>query len=196
MKLSPTWDCAFPSSEFFWQLFYIPTSRKYCNHTLKEPSLCMTLNDLGLRTDKFFKKISMKLKRLLNKLNNNELRWIKCHRDQLNLWAKAGRMSNVVQYKINKIPCQILLRFVFVSILLWVFAFFFVCLSVFLLLACFTRDVWQPLTQIRLSLSLSLGVGQIVFLAGINATENAVSVVFIYLWFICILGAEQILFWK
>ena len=83
-----------------------------------------------------------------------------------------------------------MLRFVFVSVLLWVFAFFFVCLSVFLLLACFIRDVWQPLTQIRLSLSLSLGAEQIVFLAGINATENTVSVIFIYLWFICFVGGR------
>ena len=107
-------------------------------------------------------------------------------------------MSKVVQYKINRIPCQILLRFVFGSVSSLSFCVFFFCLFIgfFLLLACFTRDVWQPLTQIRLSLSLSLGVGQIVFLAGINATENTVSVVFIYLWFICILGAEQILFWK
>ena len=35
----------------------MPTSRKYCNHTLKEPSLCMNLEALRLRTDKFFKKI-------------------------------------------------------------------------------------------------------------------------------------------
>ena len=40
----------------------------------------------------------------------------------------------------------------------------------------FKRDVRQrqPLSQIRLSLSLSLGAGQIIFLAGINATENTV----------------------
>ena len=108
-------------------------------------------------------------------------------------------MSKVVQYKINKIPCQILLRFVFVSILLWVFPFFFVCLSVFLLLACFTRDVWQPLTQIRLSLSLSLGAGQIVFLAGINATENTVSVVYLYMVYLLFRGETDSLLkiiWK
>ena len=39
----------------------------------------------------------------------------------------------------------------------------------------FTRDVRQPLSQIRLSVSMSLGAGQIIFLAGINATENKVS---------------------
>ena len=87
-------------------------------------------------------------------------------------------MSKLEQYKISGIPCQILLRFVFVSVSPLVF--FSVCLLVFLLLACFTRDVWQPLTQIRLSLSFSLGAGQITFLAGINATENTVSVVFMY----------------
>ena len=36
------------------------------------------------------------------------------------------------------------------------------------------RDVNQPLSQIRMSLAGSLGVGQIIFLAGINATENPV----------------------
>ena len=39
----------------------------------------------------------------------------------------------------------------------------------------FIRDVRQPLSQIRLSVSMSLGAGQIIFLAGINATENKVS---------------------
>ena len=38
----------------------------------------------------------------------------------------------------------------------------------------FIRDVRQLLSQIRLSLSASLGAGQIIFLAGINATENMV----------------------
>ena len=80
-------------------------------------------------------------------------------------------MSKLVQYKINRIPCQICFFPVY-----W--------LVFFSLLACFDRDVWQPLTQIRLSLSVSLGAGQIIFLAGINATENMVSVVFIYSWFI------------
>ena len=87
-------------------------------------------------------------------------------------------MFKLVQYKINRIPCQILLRFVFFSVSSLIF--FSVFLFFFLLLACFTRDVWQPLTQIRLSLSFSLGAGQITFLAGINATENTVSVVFMY----------------
>ena len=102
-------------------------------------------------------------------------------------------MSKLVRYKINRMPCQIFLRFVFVSV--WYLSFcllsFFlsVCLLVFLLLASFTRDVRQPLTQIRLSLFVALGAGQIIFLAGINATENTVSILFIYSWFICSLGA-------
>ena len=109
-------------------------------------------------------------------------------------------MYKVVQYKINRIPCQILLRFVFVSVSSLSFYFFF-CLFVgfFLLLACFTRDVWQPLTQIRLSLSLSLGVGQIVFLAGINATENTVSVVYLYMVYLLFRGQTDSLLkiiWK
>ena len=89
---------------------------------------------------------------------------------------------------------EYLVRYCFVLFLflsrLWFF--FSVCLLVFLLLACFTRDVWQPLTQIRLSLSASLGAGQIIFLTGINAKENTVSVVLIYSWFICFLGALKI----
>ena len=67
-------------------------------------------------------------------------------------------MSKLVQYKISGIPCQILVRFVFVS----VSALVFFCL---------------------------FGAGQIIFLTGINATENTVSVVLIYSWFIRFLGA-------
>ena len=46
----------------------------------------------------------------------------------------------------------------------------------------FTRDVRQPLSQIRLSVSISLGAGQIIFLAGINAIENKVSILSFYPW--------------
>nr|XP_058952965.1 adhesion G protein-coupled receptor L4-like [Pocillopora verrucosa] len=42
--------------------------------------------------------------------------------------------------------------------------------------SCLT-DVRQPLSQIRLSVSMSLGAGQIIFLAGINATENKAACV-------------------
>ncbi|XP_027060604.1 adhesion G-protein coupled receptor D1-like isoform X2 [Pocillopora damicornis] len=41
----------------------------------------------------------------------------------------------------------------------------------------FIRDVRQPLSQIRLSVSMSLGAGQIIFIAGINATENKAACV-------------------
>ena len=43
---------------------------------------------------------------------------------------------------------------------------FFVCF--------FNSDVHQPLSQIRVSLAGSLGAGQIIFLAGINAIGNTV----------------------
>jgi len=43
-------------------------------------------------------------------------------------------------------------------------------ISVFFL----TSDVHQPLSQIRISLASSLGAGQVIFLAGINATANTV----------------------
>ena len=49
----------------------------------------------------------------------------------------------------------------------------FVCFSI--IVFYFTRDVHQPLSQIRMSLSGSLGVGQIIFLAGINSTKNTVN---------------------
>lgn len=37
------------------------------------------------------------------------------------------------------------------------------------------RDIKGPLSQIRVSLVASLGAGQIIFLAGIGATENKVK---------------------
>ena len=50
----------------------------------------------------------------------------------------------------------------------------------FCLFACFyfgffTSDVDQPLSQIRLNLSVAIGAGQIIFLAGINSTRDTVS---------------------
>ncbi|XP_022809183.1 adhesion G protein-coupled receptor L4-like [Stylophora pistillata] len=41
-----------------------------------------------------------------------------------------------------------------------------------IILYSFLTDVRQPLSQIRLSLAVSLGAGQIIFMAGINATKN------------------------
>ena len=49
----------------------------------------------------------------------------------------------------------------------------FVCF--YIIVFYFNRDVHQPLSQIRMSLSGSLGVGQIIFLAGINSTKNTVN---------------------
>ncbi|RMX60281.1 hypothetical protein pdam_00021441, partial [Pocillopora damicornis] len=51
------------------------------------------------------------------------------------------------------------------------------CLSIIGILSTITlyfllTDIRQPLSQIRLSLSVSLGAGQIIFLAGIKATEK------------------------
>nr|XP_058972155.1 adhesion G-protein coupled receptor D1-like [Pocillopora verrucosa] len=43
------------------------------------------------------------------------------------------------------------------------------------ILYSFLTDVHQPLSQIRLSLSVALGAGQFIFLVGINATENKAS---------------------
>ncbi|CAH3164080.1 unnamed protein product [Pocillopora meandrina] len=45
-----------------------------------------------------------------------------------------------------------------------------------ILYSCLT-DVRKPLSQIRLSVSISLGAGQIIFLAGINATGNKAACV-------------------
>ena len=50
----------------------------------------------------------------------------------------------------------------------------------FVLFVCFcfgffTSDVDQPLSQIRLNLSVNIGAGQIIFLAGIKSTRDTVS---------------------
>ena len=49
----------------------------------------------------------------------------------------------------------------------------FVCLCFYF--GFFTSDVDQPLSQIRLNLSVAIGAGQIIFLAGINSTRDTVS---------------------
>ena len=46
-----------------------------------------------------------------------------------------------------------------------------------------TSDVHQPLSQVRSSLVASLGLGQIMFLAGINATQDKVKACF-FLFFL------------
>ena len=72
-----------------------------------------------------------------------------------------------------------LLNFSFELFLFWLCLFFFthVCYIHININTCliFTRDIRQPLSQIRLSLSVSLGAGQIIFLAGIKATEKTVG---------------------
>ena len=45
-------------------------------------------------------------------------------------------------------------------------------------------DVHQPLSQVRLSLVASLGLGQIMFLAGINATQDKVKACFFLFCFV------------
>ena len=59
-----------------------------------------------------------------------------------------------------------------------VFGSVFVLLLSVLLLCCMTMtfdsDVHQPLSQVRMSLAGSLGSGQIIFFAGIDATDNEV----------------------
>ena len=47
-----------------------------------------------------------------------------------------------------------------------------------------TSDVHQPLSQVRLSLVASLGLGQIMFLAGINATQDKVNACFFLFYFL------------
>ena len=46
---------------------------------------------------------------------------------------------------------------------------------IFGMVMTFDSDVHQPLSQIRMSLAGSLGAGQIIFFAGIDATGNEVS---------------------
>ena len=66
------------------------------------------------------------------------------------------------------------------SLSLMLFAFVFFVLFCFVLCVCVcvvvvNRDLRQPLSQIRVSLAVALGAGQICFFAGINATEIKVG---------------------
>ena len=55
----------------------------------------------------------------------------------------------------------------------------------------------QPLSQVRLSLVASLGLGQIMFLAGINATQDKVNAWFFFvLFFVLFLIIDFFLFLK
>ena len=53
-----------------------------------------------------------------------------------------------------------------------ILCFVLFCLFVFLF---FTSDVDQPLSQISLNLSVAIGAGQIIFLAGVNSMGDTVS---------------------
>ena len=55
----------------------------------------------------------------------------------------------------------------------------------------FNRDLRQPLSQIRVSLAVALGAGQICFFAGINATEIKVGGFSHYLYEIKDIMIEQ-----
>ena len=73
------------------------------------------------------------------------------------------------------------------SLMLFAFVFFYFVLFFFCVCVCvcccccrciylgFNRDLRQPLSQIRVSLAVALGAGQICFFAGINATEIKVG---------------------
>ena len=64
----------------------------------------------------------------------------------------------------------------FLSCFLFLFLVFFFCVCC---CCCsylvFNRDLRQPLSQIRVSLAVALGAGQVIFLSGINATEKKVG---------------------
>ena len=60
-----------------------------------------------------------------------------------------------------------------------------------------TSDVHQALSQVRLSLVASLGLGQIMFLAGINATQDKVNACFfLFCFFVLFLIIDFFVFKK
>ena len=74
------------------------------------------------------------------------------------------------------------------------FCFCFFVLFCFVLCVCVcvvNRDLRQPLSQIRVSLAVALGAGQICFFAGINATEIKVGGFSHYLYEIKDIMIEQ-----
>ena len=83
----------------------------------------------------------------------------------------------------------------------FLFCFFcFVCVCARVCVCCcccrciylgFNRDLRQPLSQIRVSLAVALGAGQIGFFAGINATEIKVGGFSHYLYEIKDIMIEQ-----
>ena len=87
------------------------------------------------------------------------------------------------------------------SLMLFAFVFLFCfVLFCFVCVCCcccrciylgFNRDLRQPLSQIRVSLAVALGAGQICFFAGINATEIKVGGFSHYLYEIKDIMIEQ-----
>ena len=83
------------------------------------------------------------------------------------------------------------------SLSLMIFAFVFLFCFVFCVCVCVVvvvvvnRDLRQPLSQIRVSLAVALGAGQICFFAGINATEIKVGGFTRYLYEIKYIMIEQ-----
>ena len=81
------------------------------------------------------------------------------------------------------------------SLMLFAFVFLFcfvlcVCVCVVVVVVV-NRDLRQPLSQIRVSLAVALGAGQICFFAGINATEIKVGGFSHYLYEIKDIMIEQ-----
>ena len=103
------------------------------------------------------------------------------------------------------VTVQVHLPIYCLSLSLMLFAFvlfcFVLCVCVCVCLCCcycccctylgFNRDLRQPLSQIRVSLAVALGAGQICFFAGINATEIKVGGFSHYLYEIKDIMIEQ-----
>ena len=68
-------------------------------------------------------------------------------------------------------------------------SFLFVASYIFHITLDLNRDRHAPLSQIRVSLTTSIGAGHVIFLAGIDATENKVTRIFHLSWFFCFLCA-------
>ena len=97
------------------------------------------------------------------------------------------------------VTVQVHLPIYCLSLSLMLFAFVFLVLFCFVLCVCVcvvavvvvNRDLRQPLSQIRVSLAVALGAGQICFFAGINATEIKVGGFSHYLYEIKDIMIEQ-----
>ncbi|RMX53208.1 hypothetical protein pdam_00024388 [Pocillopora damicornis] len=99
------------------------------------------------------------------KFKNLKIKSIFRFRQQRSAVCFGVASAKVFIAKINIFPCVLMLLLLFPLSNSLFFNYFFI------------RDVRQPLSQIRLSVSMSLGAGQIIFIAGINATENKAACV-------------------